>query len=203
VIPSSSTVVAWVSDSLLVFMLAAMTLVALKRPTASILTVNRMQLGYVLVVFLSFRLIPEQFFVWALLPMVLAIGEGRVEKRVYWAASAIALLYAVTNLKLPFYFLPLYPWAKTLFQDWMRWFYRTVPQSPTSMAALPYVPHLTLGSALAATLGIAFSLLMAITFIEILSEQRRPVLGTLLGPFAKCWKIIAHSACSEDPICDQ
>jgi len=201
VVPSSNTVVALISNSILVLMLAAVTFVALKRPAASILTANRVQLAYVLAVFLSFRVIPEQFFVWALLPMILAIAEQRIKKRIYWAASAVALLYAVTNLKLPFYFLPLYPWFPTLFQDWMHWFYRTVPQSPTTMAALPYVPHLSLGSALAATLGTAFSLLMVITVLEILPERRRVILATVFSSFAKRCKIIA-GGCSGDSVRD-
>jgi len=84
----------------------------------------------------------------------------------------------------------------------MHWFYGTIPQSPTSMAALPYVPHLYLGSALAATLGTAFSLLMVITLLEILPERRRVILETLFGSFAKRCKIIAHSRSSGDPVCD-
>jgi len=202
VMPLSSTIVAWVSNAILVTMLAAITFVALKRRATSVLVVNRTQLAYVLAVFLSFRFIPEQFFVWALPPMILAIAEERIEKWIYWAASALALLYAVTNLRLPFYFLPLYPWFPTLFQDWMHWFYRTIPQSPTSMAALPYVPHLSIGTVLAATLGTAFSLLMVITLLEILPQRRRLILVTL-SSFAKRWKIIAHSGHSGNPLLDQ
>lgn len=201
VVPSSNTVVVWISNSVLAFMLAAVTFVALKRPAASILTVNRVQLAYVLAVFLSFRFVPEQFFVWALIPMILAIAEERIEKGIYWAASALALLYAVTNLRLPFYFLPLYPWIGTLLRDWMHWFYKIVPQSPTSMAALPYVPHLFLGSAVAATLGTAFSLLMMITLLEILPERRRVILATVLSSFVKRCKIIADG-CSGDSVRD-
>jgi hypothetical protein len=203
VVSSSNTVVALISNSILFFILVAVTLVALRRPAASILTVNRVQLAYVLAVFLSFRFIPEQFFIWGLPLMILAISEGRLEKGIYWVASAIALLYAVTNLKLPFYFLPLYPWTSTLFQDWMHWFYRTIPQSPTSMAALPYVPHLSLGSALLATLGTVFSLLMVITLLEILPERRRTILPTMLGLFVKHCRTTAHGICSGDTACDR
>lgn len=133
--------------------------------------------------------------------MILAIAEERIEKGIYWAASALALLYAVTNLRLPFYFLPLYPWIGTLLRDWMHWFYKIVPQSPTSMAALPYVPHLFLGSAVAATLGTAFSLLMMITLLEILPERRRVILATVLSSFVKRCKIIADG-CSGDSVRD-
>jgi len=193
VVPSSNTVVVWISNSVLAFTLAAVTVVALKRPAASILTVNRVQLAYVLAVFLSFRFVPEQFFVWALPFMILAIAEERIEKGIYWAASAVALLYAVTNLRLPFYFLPLYPWIGTLLRDWMHWFYGAIARSPPSMAALPYVPDLFLGSAVAATLGTAFSLLMVIALLEILPERRRVILATVFGSLAKRCKIIAHS----------
>jgi hypothetical protein len=87
-----------------------------------------------------------------------------------------------------------------LFSDWMHWFYGTIPQSPTSMAALPYVPHLYLGSALATTLGTAFSLLMVITFLEILPERKRMIFRTLFGSFAKRCKIISDSGLSGDTV---
>jgi len=202
VVPSSNTVVALISNSILILMLAAVTVVAVRRQAASILTVNRVQLAYVLAVFLSFRFIPEQFFVWALPLMILAIAEERIEKAIYWAASAVALVYAVTNLKLPFYFLPLYPWIGTLLRDWMHWFYGAIPLTPTSMAALPYVPHLYLGSALAATLGAVFSLLMVITLLEILPERRRVILTTMFGSLARRCKTIAHKRSLGDPVCD-
>jgi hypothetical protein len=60
--------------------------------------------------FLSYRIICEQFFVWALPFLVILCVGGRVKGALYWAASIVALLYAVLNCPLPFFFLPLAPW---------------------------------------------------------------------------------------------
>lgn len=64
----------------------------------------------VLVLFLSYRIIPEQWFVWAL-PFLIILSVGEQVKGVYyWTASFVALLYVVLNCPLPFFFLPLAPW---------------------------------------------------------------------------------------------
>jgi hypothetical protein len=63
----------------------------------------------VLAFFLSYRIICEQFFVWAIPFLVILCVGGRVKEAFYWAASIVALLYAVLNCPLPFFFLPLAP----------------------------------------------------------------------------------------------
>jgi hypothetical protein len=64
----------------------------------------------ILVLFLSYRIIPEQWFVWALPFLIILIAGGHVKEIFYWGASFVALLYAVLNCPLPFFFLPLAPW---------------------------------------------------------------------------------------------
>ena len=64
----------------------------------------------VLALFLSYRIICEQFFVWALPFLVILCVGGRVKRAFYWGASIVTLLYAVLNCPLPFFFLPLAPW---------------------------------------------------------------------------------------------
>ena len=64
----------------------------------------------VFALFLSYRIICEQFFVWAIPFLVILCIGGRVKLAFYWAASMAALLYAVLNCPLPFFFLPLAPW---------------------------------------------------------------------------------------------
>lgn len=61
------------------------------------------------------------------------------------------------------------------------------------MAAFPYVPHLFLGSAVAATLGTTFSLLMVIALLEILPERRRLILADVFGSLVEYCKIVAHT----------
>jgi hypothetical protein len=67
-------------------------------------------LACVLALFLSYRIICEQWFVWALPFLTIMCVGGRVKGAFYWGASMTALLYSVLNCPLPFFLLPLAPW---------------------------------------------------------------------------------------------
>ena len=60
--------------------------------------------------FLSYRVVEEQWFVWALPFLIIVSVGGRIRWAFYWVASLIALLYSILNCPLPFFFLPLAPW---------------------------------------------------------------------------------------------
>lgn len=60
---------------------------------------------------LSYRIVCEQWIIWVLPFLVILCVEGRVRKSIFWGLSAFALLYAVLNCPLPFFFLSLSPWA--------------------------------------------------------------------------------------------
>jgi len=64
----------------------------------------------VFALYLSYRIICEQFFIWAIPFMVILCVGGRIKGAFYWAASLVALLYVFLNCPLPFFFLPLAPW---------------------------------------------------------------------------------------------
>jgi Gpi18-like mannosyltransferase len=61
--------------------------------------------------FLSFRIIDEQYFVWALPFLIILFIETKIKTALYWFASFIALFYVILNCPLPLFFLPLSPWA--------------------------------------------------------------------------------------------
>jgi uncharacterized membrane protein len=61
-------------------------------------------------VFLSYRIIPEQWVVWAVPFLVILCVAGYIRRGVFWGLSTFALVYAVLNCPLPFFFLPLSPW---------------------------------------------------------------------------------------------
>jgi hypothetical protein len=69
-------------------------------------------LSCVFALFLSFRGICEQWFIWALPFLVIFCVRGQIKAVFYWLASIVALLYSVLNCPLPFFFLPLTPWIK-------------------------------------------------------------------------------------------
>jgi Gpi18-like mannosyltransferase len=59
--------------------------------------------------FLSFRLVLEQWFVWILPFLVFLVAFGRVDRRLFWGLSFLAFTYSILNCPLPFFFLPLAP----------------------------------------------------------------------------------------------
>jgi Gpi18-like mannosyltransferase len=65
----------------------------------------------VMALFLSYSIICEQFFIWAIPFLILLLVVGRVRPIYYWGLSFVALSYAVLNCPLPFFFLSLAPWA--------------------------------------------------------------------------------------------
>ena len=60
--------------------------------------------------FLSYRIVCEQWFVWALPFLVVLCVVGRIRKAFVWGISLVALLYVFMNCPVPFFFLPLSPW---------------------------------------------------------------------------------------------
>jgi hypothetical protein len=61
--------------------------------------------------FLSFRIVDEQFLVWALPFLIILFTGTRIKTALYWVASFVALFYIILNCPLPLFFLPLSPWA--------------------------------------------------------------------------------------------
>jgi Gpi18-like mannosyltransferase len=64
----------------------------------------------VLALFLSLRIVLEQWFVWALPLLIILCVIGKIKGHFFWGVSILALLYACLNCPLPFFFLPLLPW---------------------------------------------------------------------------------------------
>ena len=64
----------------------------------------------ILALFLSLRIVLEQWFIWALPFLIILCVVGKVKRSLFWGASILALFYACLNCPLPFFFLPLAPW---------------------------------------------------------------------------------------------
>jgi len=60
---------------------------------------------------LSYRIVCEPWVIWVIPFLIILCVTGRLRKNLFWGLSAFALLYAVLNCPLPFFFLPLAPWA--------------------------------------------------------------------------------------------
>lgn len=61
------------------------------------------------VLFLFYRVICEQFFIWLIPMLIIICVNKKLRDGIYWGLSIIALIYCLTNLPLPFFFLPLAP----------------------------------------------------------------------------------------------
>jgi hypothetical protein len=64
-----------------------------------------------LALFLSYRIVDEQWFIWAIPFLIILYVNKQVKPIYYWSLSIIALLYAVLNCPFPFFFLPIAPWV--------------------------------------------------------------------------------------------
>jgi hypothetical protein len=113
-IPVSSTVFTYVTWLSVVMVAVSLLLVFWKtskfRISKPVYDLAFMMLLPVIALFLSYRIICEQWFVWLLPFLVILYVDGRIRRSLFWGASAVALLYSVMNCPLPFFFLPLVPW---------------------------------------------------------------------------------------------
>ena len=139
------------------------------------------QLACILAIFLSYRIIPEQFFVWALPYIIILVLTGKVEEILYRAPSFIAFIYSITDTLLPFYMLPLTPWIGKQLAQTIRIIQplRIRAAGPVGTLAIPE-PRICFGSVFLTLLGITFSVLMAIILIESFSKERRKTLTKFL-----------------------
>jgi len=139
------------------------------------------QLACILAIFLSYRIIPEQFFVWALPYIIILSSTGKVEEILYRAPSLIALIYSITNALLPFYMLPLTPWIGDQLAQTIRIIQplRIRAAGPEGTLAIS-TPRICIGSVFLTVLGVTFSILMVIILIESFSKERRKILTNLL-----------------------
>jgi hypothetical protein len=107
------------------------------------------------VLFLTYRIICEQFFIWLIPFLIILFIAGRVKYTLFWGLSLVAFFYAIINCPFPFFFLPLAP----LFPD-----------------TLLNLVHFTLSFeplriSLLAILGCCFSVLLIILFYEIRNKK--------------------------------
>ncbi len=116
-------------------------------------------------VLLSLRIVPEPFFVWILPLLAIFTSLGRIETSLLYSTSVIGLLYAVTNLPLPFFLLSSYPYVDNLIVNALNLF------SVKTAQAGAYYPHLTVVSAGLAIMGILFSIGMILSSLELVSRK--------------------------------
>jgi len=133
------------------------------------------QLALILVIYLSYRIILPQFFVWSLPFIIVLLAEGRVEELIYRASSLLALIYSLTACILPLFMLPMTPWIGGALVQSMR-ILQPFRVRADGLSGTVFTPTLSFGSAFLAALGACFSILMVVLLIESLYKPNQRLL---------------------------
>jgi len=135
-------------------------------------------LACILAIFLSYRIICEQYLVWALPFIIILCIEKRVEEALYRSLSLTALAYAVTYTWIPYFLLATTPWTGDILIAMVRlvYLFRKTRPDPTA----PFTPSMSPGPILYTILGTAFSILALIMLTETLFKPREKLMKKLM-----------------------
>jgi len=122
-------------------------------------------------VFLTYRVINEQYFVWIVPLLAVLVARKHVSRVFFYALTIVAMAYSLANCVAPFCMLPLSAWIPDFLVLLLRmvqpWRIRTSePSDPR------YLPAPVFGSLLLAALGTSFSILLAVLVWRLLFKQR-------------------------------
>jgi hypothetical protein len=135
-------------------------------------------LACVLAVFLSYRIICEQYLVWALPFIIILCLEKRVEEILYRSLSLTAIAYAVTYTWIPYFLLATTPWIGNILIAMVRLVHPFRKPRPDPTA--PFTPSLSPGPILYTILGTTFSILTLILLTEALFKPHKRIIKKLL-----------------------
>jgi hypothetical protein len=180
--PVSPLIASYVSIGLLAFILMLtfwmISHLSFKNP---LVDMSKAHLSLVIALYLTQRVIPEQFFVWSLPYIILLAMNGNVEQSIYRIGSALALLYAVTNVLLPFYMLPLAAMSPQI-AGALGSIVATLGPLRVRAGDTPgtqYYPTVGFGTIYLSMLGTLFSVLMLLLYLETLLIPKRRLLEQL------------------------
>lgn len=129
------------------------------------------ELCCILAVYVSFRFIAEQFFVWSLPFLTIAVLEKRVEEVAYRSLCLIAVAYSIVNLLFPFFLLSTAPWTQSQLLAAVKFLRHGGLPEEGPGNPLAYVPHVSATTVILTTLGSAFTILTVIVVIESLLRK--------------------------------
>ena len=135
-------------------------------------------LACVLAVFLSYRIICEQYLVWALPFIIILSLEKRVEEVLHRSLSLTAIAYAITFTWIPYFLLATTPWIGNILIAMVRLVHPFRKPRPDPTA--PFAPSLSPGPILYTILGTTFSTLTLILLTETLFKPRKQIMKKLL-----------------------
>lgn len=163
-----------VASNLIVVVFLAVTYLQAVRSNldGGLLSLAAFQLCSVLSVFAGFRVVCEQFFVWALPYMVILGVAGRVKIRYYKMLSTIAFAYSLIHgLNAIFFFLPTWPWLGDLLLSAITLVRGSgVPGSSQGYEVVPQ-PHVSPITLTLTILGTVFTLLVIIIWNRLIRQS--------------------------------
>jgi Gpi18-like mannosyltransferase len=170
-VPVDQNIVVIISNLIVIAMLALTYLKASKSNFKDgVQSLAEFQLCCVLSIFIGFRFVAEQFFVWALPYLAFLSRGGRVKLLELKGLVIIGLSYAVVNLLLPFFFLPTSPWIGGGLLWAVRLLRRTPEGSPSGLTQgleTVYQPHFSATTLILSGLGIVFTLIAVMIFVRL------------------------------------
>jgi hypothetical protein len=137
------------------------------------------ELSCILAIFLTYRMIAEQYFVWALPFIVIACIEGRVEKSLYWTPSILALIYSIPHsIQVFLIFLVLcIPRVKEVILPLVSMVRLLIKPGGLTVTVAP--PFSAEYSAYLTILGSVFSILIVLLLLETLFKPNQRIMKNL------------------------
>lgn len=125
----------------------------------------------VIAVLLSSRFVGENFVVWILPFCAILAAFGLLEKPLFWIMSFVAFAFSITSNLLPFYMLPLAPYIGSELSAIVE-----AVQPYRIMSGATFHPGLTTGTLFVASIGILFSVCLALVLAETLFPSARHII---------------------------
>jgi len=175
--PTLAELAAWVSIGTFIVLLSVVSWkiskISFKDPLSDLVVA---MLACVLVIYLSVRIVPEQYFIWAL-PFIVILCVGRQTKVTiyYYLLSAIAFIYSILHVLLPFFLLATSPW---------------IGNALVGMLNILNFPGREL---FLVALGVLFSFLVLIILLELLFGRRgllKAIASSIVKPLRRVWQRI-------------
>jgi len=129
----------------------------------------------IIVIYLSIRGVPPQFFIWSLPLLAILVAKGRLDRRLFWLLSIIGCLFLLSM-----FHIFIYPLA-TYYPNELAWLYRSLRPIRTIVAGQARVtPGVSPGTIVLWLLGTSFSAIMVLTLTEVLFMSRVGIINSVL-----------------------
>jgi hypothetical protein len=175
-VPTLVELAAWFSIGIFVILLSIVSWkiskISFKDPLSDLVIA---MLACVIVIYLSVRIVAEQYFIWALPFIVILCAGKQIKMTSYYFLSSIAFIYSILHCLLPFFLLAVSPWIGNILVGMLN--ILNFPGREIFLVAL----------------GILFSFLVLVVLLELLFGRRRlleAITSSIIKPLHRVWQRI-------------